>query len=387
MRVRRITLTRVRMPFVTSYTTAGGSRDHVLRTLVELETSDGLVGLGETVGSDVVLTILRAAAGLALDCDPRARTAFMTTIGPRAFRDSEGRDGWMALAGIEMALWDLAGKRCGEPLHALLGGKLRDAVPLAMCVGAVPLTGVVSRAELARYQADPANVAGQVEHVAALVRRHGFRTVKLKSTALEPAWDLAVVRALREALGDAIALRIDHNAALTPAQALPVCRALEPFGLEYFEDPTFGIAGMARLRRDLRTPLATNMCVTDRDSIVPAAGAGAIDVLLGDVYVWGGIGAMLDLAAICRATALDLVVHSWFELGVATAANLHLSAALPSLRRGMDSCLPLYRGDIVAEPAAIVDGALAVPDGPGLGVALDPAAVAACTVDRVIVAA
>jgi glucarate dehydratase len=196
---------------------------------------------------------------------------------------------------------------------------------------------------------------------------------------------MAVVRGLRESLGAGIALRIDHNGALTPAQALPVCRHLEPFALEYFEDPTSGIAGMARLRRDLTTPLATNMCVTNMDLIAPAIAAGAIDVLLGDVYVWGGIGAMIDLAAVCRAVALDLVVHSWFELGVASAANLHLSATQLSLKRGMDTALHLYEGDIVIARSAVADGAMAVPDGPGLGISLDHDAIAASTVDRFVI--
>jgi glucarate dehydratase len=140
---------------------------------------------------------------------------------------------------------------------------------------------------------------------------------------------------------------------------------------------------MASLRRRLRTPLASNMCVVELNDLPPAVRLGALDVVLGDVFCWGGLSAMVELAAICRTFGLDLVIHSWFELGVATAANLHLAAAIPHITRAMDCTLPLHAGDVVTGGAPpIREGMLEVPEAPGLGVSLDESAVARYAIQR-----
>jgi glucarate dehydratase len=358
-------------------------RSSVDRTLVRLRTADGLEGLGETVGSASTFGFLTAMCQALLGEDGRDRTAFRTRIAPPALRDSEGRDGWMAVAGIEMALWDLAGKRHAAPVWELLGGAVRRRVPVALCFGAAAVPLSATREEARAFVADDRNVPRLVDQVTRVARRSGFSTVKMKSLAVRHDWDVAVMAGLREALGPAARLRLDPNAALSPPEALMLCTALEPLRLEYYEDPTWGLEGMAGLRRRLRTPLASNMCVVEFNDLAPAVRLGALDVVLGDVFCWGGLSAMVELAAICRTFGLDLVIHSWFELGVATAANLHLAAAIPHITRAMDCTLPLHAGDVVTGGAPpIREGMLEVPEAPGLGVSLDESAVARYAIQR-----
>jgi glucarate dehydratase len=383
MKVVAAELVQVRMPLIVPYVSTSGVRSSVDRTLVRLRTADGLEGLGETVGSASTFGFLTAMCQALLGEDGRDRTAFRTRIAPPALRDSEGRDGWMAVAGIEMALWDLAGKRHAAPVWELLGGAVRRRVPVALCFGAAAVPLSATREEARAFVADDRNVPRLVDQVTRVARRSGFSTVKMKSLAVRHDWDVAVMAGLREALGPAARLRLDPNAALSPPEALALCSALEPLRLEYYEDPTWGLEGMAGLRRRVRTPLASNMCVVEFNDLAPAVRLGALDVVLGDVFCWGGLSAMIELAAICRTFGLDLVIHSWFELGVATAANLHLAAAIPHITRAMDCTLPLHAGDVVTGGAPpIREGMLDVPDAPGLGVSLDESAVARYAVQR-----
>jgi glucarate dehydratase len=152
---------------------------------------------------------------------------------------------------------------------------------------------------------------------------------------------------------------------------LRLASALRDLDLEYLEDPTRGIDAMARLRRDIALPLATNMCVIDFEQLPVALRANAVDVILGDVYHWGGILGFTELAAVCTTFGIDMGVHSFIEAGVGSAVNLHLAAALPILNHAIDGMLHFQDVSIVSEPHAFVDGHLAVPTGPGLGVELD----------------
>ena len=130
---------------------------------------------------------------------------------------------------------------------------------------------------------------------------------------------------------------------------------------------------MARVRERVRIPLATNMCIIDLDSAAEGLTLGSADVILGDIFEWGGIGAMLKLKGSVRAFQVNLNYHSSGELGIATAAYLHLAAATPALPHALDTHVTELAGDVV-KPGVIgltARGTMPVPDGPGLGVELD----------------
>ncbi|MFD0585624.1 enolase C-terminal domain-like protein [Dactylosporangium darangshiense] len=171
-------------------------------------------------------------------------------------------------------------------------------------------------------------------------------------------------------------MRIDPNCAWTVQTAKQV--AAETTGLlEYLEDPTPGIDGMAEVASAAPMPLATNMCVVSPADLRPAFERGAVGVVLADHHYWGGLRACAELARTCAAWGVGVSMHSNSHLGISLAAMVQLGAATPELTYAADTHTPWQGGvDVVTAPLPIVDGAVAVPDAPGLGVELDRDALA-----------
>ena len=167
-----------------------------------------------------------------------------------------------------------------------------------------------------------------------------------------------------------IDLRVDPNAAWSVPDSIRAGIALEELDLEYLEDPCIGIEGMSQVRAKVRIPLCTNMCLVRFEDFAPAVRLGAVDVVHGDVYKWGGIAPTKALAAHCETFGLGMNLHSGGELGIATAAHLAIVASTPVLSRAIDSMYYLHSDDII-EPLTLRGGRLTVPTGPGLGVTVD----------------
>jgi glucarate dehydratase len=272
---------------------------------------------------------------------------------------------------MELALWDLVGRLRELSFASLLGGAPTRPIELVCPVPAVIIEAPVARGDLAdRFKEEDA-VEPVVRYAVDHAHRLGFRCFKYKSAATRPAFDLAVMRGLREALPDA-SLRFDPNAGYPPAEAIALCRALEPLRLEFLEDPTDDQEGLARLRTEVETPVATNMAVIQVDQLAAAIRRKPVDVLLADLYMWGGPLRFRGLVHAASATGFEVAIHSLFETGIGTAANLHLAAAFGEIKRATDSGLHVLRDDVVKPgQLSLRDGAMAVPDGPGLGVELD----------------
>jgi glucarate dehydratase len=386
-RIRRIRLRRIRLPLALAYVSAMYITDHMSRTLVEVETDDGLVGLGETQGHDEVLALATKLARGSLGADALDRRGLARKLGRIGFENRNGRNGWAALAGLEAACADLAAKRFGVPLARLLGGAEDSTAVRAVCVlPSAILPGVVPRADLAAHFADLGNAARVAAYAVAARERYGFTCFKYKSAGVGAAWDLAVMQALRAALGPAAELRIDPNAAYRTAEAVEVCRALEPLALEYYEDPTDGIDGLARVRRQVTRPIASNMVAIEFGHLAPAARRGAPDVVLADLFLWGGVEHYRDMAAAVGSLGMQCAIHAFYESGVATAANVHLALGLGLTAHAVDQGLDGLAADVLARGALEVrDGRIALPAGAGLGVALDEARVRKLLVDETIV--
>jgi glucarate dehydratase len=189
---------------------------------------------------------------------------------------------------------------------------------------------------------------------------------------LAPEQEIATVRLIRERLGDRLRyLRIDPNAVWSVETSVRVLHAVNDYGLEFCEDPTWGIEGMSLVRERTPVPLATNMCCVAFEQIPLAVRQRAVDVILGDVHFWGGPTAVLQLAKICETFNLGLGMHSDRELGISTAAVLHLASAETMLSHTADSHLPEQADDVITTPFTFRDGCLDVPAGPGLGVEID----------------
>jgi glucarate dehydratase len=349
---------------------SNGTETGTARTIIELVTDEGVVGVGETRGGAAVAEMVVAARDLYVDVDvlEAARIARRFSF-YRVTSEQLHTVGAMKLAGagIEMACWDAAGRLVGKRAGDLWGGIERERIEFAAYA-------------FYRYGSDdPGEQAIEpvVDHAVELVESHGFRDVKVKNGVLEPERELADLFELRERLGSRMRnLRIDPNQVWSVATAVRFLRRAAELDLEFCEDPVAGIEGMSRVNGQVPVPLATNMCCVSFEQIPDVVRSRALDVILGDVHFWGGPLAASQLARICDTFSLGFSLHSDRELGVSTAAMLHFAAAHPQIRHAIDSHLPEQADDVITEPHRFEEGKLAVPNGPGLGVELDPDKVA-----------
>jgi glucarate dehydratase len=363
MKIRDITATIVTVPLEAPLRWSMGVETGTTRALLQLHTDEGIVGLGETYGSADTEHALALARELLVGVDPREIGVVHHRLG--VFRIGYETSVPVTLrAGIEMACLDAAGKAAGRPVASLLGGAVRDRVEVAAYV--------FYRHEFEGRggESTPEELVARAED---LVERHGFRAIKLKGGVVSPEDELRVVRALRERFPDA-PLRWDPNAAWSVPTSLRVAEVLraEGISLEYLEDPTAELEGMSQVRARTAVPLATNMCLVSYEQLAPGIRLGAVDVVLSDVHFWGGFLGNQKLMAVCETFGLAVGMHSDRELGISTAAMVHLAAASPLLSYAIDSHYPDQVGDVISEPIEIRDGHIDVPRGPGLGVELDP---------------
>ncbi|MBP0457167.1 mandelate racemase/muconate lactonizing enzyme family protein [Streptomyces montanisoli] len=356
MKITDVDVQVVNLPLVNPFTSSFETKTGETRTVVRVRTDDGVEGWGETMWGRPVAAIVESIAEDLIGTSPFGLEAFHRKQHMVPF--FYGYLGYAAIAALDVACWDVMGKATGQSVTDLLGGPVRDEVPI---------TALITRADApgASAAALPAELARHAERV---VAEGGFRAVKLKGTT-DVDGDVAILRALRAALPD-VQLRVDPNAAWSVPDSVRAGIALEELDLEYLEDPCTGIEGMSQVRSRVRIPLCTNMCVVRFEEFAPAMRLGAVDVIHGDVYKWGGIAATKALAAHCETFGLGMNLHSGGELGIATAAHLAVVASTPVLSRAIDSMYYLHADDII-EPLHLAGGRLRVPTGPGLGVTVD----------------
>jgi glucarate dehydratase len=389
VKIRQVTVTPVAFHDPALLNAVGAHEPYALRSIIQLHCDDGIVGLGESYGDDAFLALLDAAAEAITGLDVfhlgLIEQAVARVIGGGAFADSHGLTGGSSssktvlsvFSAFEVACLDAQGKSVGRPVADLLGGAVRDRVPFSAYLfykwdghpGAAPEDGDDWGAAL-----DPDGIVRQARR---MIDRYGFKAVKLKGGVFPPEQEIEAVLALRAAFPD-LPLRLDPNAAWTVPTSLKVAAALDGV-LEYLEDPTAGIKGMAEVARQAPMPLATNMCVVAPEHLAPGLKQQAIGVLLSDHHYWGGLRHSQQVSALCANFGVGLSMHSNSHLGVSLAAMVQLAAATQHLTYACDTHWPWKREDedvIVPGVLGFSDGAVAVPTGPGLGVELDEDALA-----------
>ncbi|WP_327715048.1 glucarate dehydratase family protein [Streptomyces sp. NBC_00490] len=345
-----------------------------LRIILQLVLEDGTVGLGESPGGTARLARLEAAAKVVPGMDVFDTTAVSAAIDADLLPTvpSSHERGWTSSA-VEVACLDAQGKLLGRPVSDLLGGKVRDTVPFAayLFYKWAEHPALDGRAAIGDDWGEALDPAGIVEQARLMQERYGFRSFKLKGGVFPPDEEIAAIRALAEAFPGQ-PLRLDPNTAWTVETSRYVARELDGV-LEYLEDPTRGIEGMAAVAADSPLPLATNMCVIAWEHLKPAIERNAIQVLLTDHHYWGGLRRTRELAAVCEAFGLALSMHSNSHLGISLAAMTHVAAAIPNLDHSCDTHYPWNFADDVIVPGVLElrDGHVEVPTGPGLGVELD----------------
>jgi glucarate dehydratase len=361
VRITGASFHKINIPLEAPTLWIGGVNTSWTRTIVRMQTDEGIEGIAETSGGDATVGQLRTLLPLFVGSDPLDRTTLLRRLWyvPAA----DGMSGKNAVQALETACWDIMGKATGLPLHQLLGGKLRSQIPT--------IAYLFYRAMSAAHgRSDEDEAREMVEHGRELIERHGFGTIKLKGGVRTPDSEYGTALALREAFPHH-RLRIDPNALWTVETAIRMGRRFEELDLEWYEDPVAGIEGMSRARRDVRIPFATNMCCVQLDQLPTAIRAGAMDVQLLDVHDWGGLTNAMKGAATCEAFQVGVGLHSSGEAGISTALNLHVAAALPSLPYAIDSLYHHQTRDVITVPHRYLNGCFTVPEGPGLGVEID----------------
>lgn len=330
---------------------------YFLRTVIELVTDEGLIGLGE-VGGD------QRAAFAKIKARVLGLSAFeIETIKLRALGTYYLIQNSALYGALETACLDVQGKACGVAVHQLLGGKVRDAVPLIAYLFwryDRPGGGDDTRAE------DMANFCVELKETL------GVTAMKLKAGVLAPKEEARALELCRLQLGDGFGLRIDPNGSWSVATAVRIGRRLEALDLQYYEDPAWGLEGMRAVHEGVRIPLATNMFPFKFDDLGPALRLNCVDVILTDLHFWEGPRGVKDLCAVCRTFNLGVAMHSGAEFGVELAAMLHTAATIPTMHLEGDAHYHYLEDDIIAGGKMKYEGgAIRVPDGPGLGVELD----------------
>jgi len=357
MKIADVTVWTVNVPYESPFQTSFDRRTGTTRTVLRLTADNGLEGWGETFRGTPTRAIIERCRDLLIGWNPYDIEKFRAQFDMTPF--FYGYVGYAALAGIEMAFYDLIGKETGKSLAELTGGMMRSEIDV---------TGVVTPGIVPPEKgfAGPEVLA---DAAVAFRERHGFSALKVKGSH-DPRLDVDRTIAIRERLPK-IQLRIDPNAVWSVTDSISYGRELLSVGLEYLEDPCKGLEGMARVRETVGIPLCTNMCVVRLEDFAPAMRLGAVDVIHGDVHKWGGINAVKRLAALCDAFGIGLNLHSGGELGLSTACHLQLAASTPEIRHAIDTVYYLMADDIITKPFHIEQGRMQVPTGPGLGVTVD----------------
>jgi len=364
MQIRDIRATTVTVPLVAPLRHANGCHwGRFVRTVVEVETDTGLIGLGEMGGGgESAEAVFRAMKSYLVGHDPaRLEEMRFLIANPTA---SLYNNRTQVLAALEFACLDILGQAWGVPVSEILGGRLRDRVPFASYL-------------FFRYP-NPATGCGEVRTAEQLVdnarelkQRYGFTTHKLKAGVFPQNYELEAYRALADSLpGDSF--RFDPNGVWSTEQAIRFGQNIADINNDYLEDPVYGLNGMRRTREMVKMPLATNTVVVNFEQLAANVLDTAIDVILLDTTFWGGIRPCVKAAGICETFQLGVAVHSSGELGIQLATMLHLGAVLPNLSFAADAHYHHLTDDII-EGGLIPykDGSIAVPTGPGLGVKLD----------------
>jgi glucarate dehydratase len=334
-----------------------------VRTIIEVETDDGLVGLGEMGGG-----------GESAEAAFRSLKSYLTGHDPAHIEEMRFRianptaslynNRTQVLAALEFACLDILGQAWGVPVHAILGGKLRDRVPFASYC-------FFRYADSKTGKGEVRTIDQVVANARVLKERFGFTTHKMKGGVFPPDYELEAYRALAETFPEDH-VRFDPNGVWSTEQAIRFGQSIEDLRNDYFEDPVYGLNGMRRTRGMVRIPLATNTVVVNFEQLAANVLDTAVDVILLDTTFWGGIRACVKAAAVCETFQLGVAVHSSGELGIQLATMLHLGAVLPNLTFAADAHYHHLLDDIIEGGLMRYEGgSIAVPDGPGLGVRLD----------------
>ena len=364
MKIVEIRATPVNIPFRAPYRFSYGSIASLTKTVIELVTDEGIIGLGECADGDRSFDVMNMGERLkGLDIRDIATAERRSVPGMRYTPWNNVLNSRRAFGGIEMAMWDARGKLENVPLSLLLGGQVRGEIALTEYFS-YRLAGPSEPGE-----SRPADVA---RYCARMIEQHGAEIFEGKVGTVALDEEVAMVREIRAAIGPR-RLQLDANGAWTVPTAREALRKFEPFIIHWFEDPVETYEEMAELRGFTRASFSTHIIDLPR-----AVKLRAPDAIVTNINEHGGIRRTVDFIRACELFNVGFRFHSG-ETGIASAAYLHVSAAMEHVREASQTLFRWYADDVVAEGTFVPkQGRVKVPEGAGLGVTLDPQALKRC---------
>ena len=355
MKITRLRTRILSVPFHRPDRWSGGENLGLTTVLVFADTDDGLTGVGEANGdrsAAAVASAIAAMAPLVVGREPFAIEAAIAAIFRKGKWHNVRPFANQAVAGIEMALWDLAGQICGQPVVNLIGGRVRDRIDFFFYL----------------QQAEPAQMVADSQRAV----EEGYHVLYVK-VGVDDAQDVATLAAIRAAVGSQIKLRVDANEAWPVGHAVAMIERLRQFDLEFVEQPvpSRDLDGLAQVRARSSVPIAANQAAFTHFDVLEVLRRSAADVIVTGHHQCGGLLQFKKVAAMVETAGLPINRHAVGELGVGVLAGLQIMASLPNLMDGNQIHHQLLVDDVLAEPLVLERGTLVVPHAPGLGITLD----------------
>jgi glucarate dehydratase len=360
MKIDRIEATVVNVPLEVPYDWAYGELPGYTRTIVQVFTSDGIVGLGESPGASSARLIAEELAPALTGRDPIDIQGCEAMCMPpwRGVQSIHDWDRIHAWGGLEVALWDIRGKAWNRPLYDLLGGAVRKQIPFT------EYFAFRGRWDGKGGEETPEAVA---DYCLRRHEEHGATFFEGKLSTADPRPSITLIELLRRRLGDGVMIRVDTNHAYSLATARAIAPALEALGVRNWEDPVGSIEEMRVLRQHTRIPFSTHNLDFARavEQRVP-------DAFVSSPAILGGLLRFQRFVGACEAAGIDFWCYSG-DAGIMSAAYLHVCAAIQWIREPNQALFRMQPYDVIAEgPFRPKDNLLPVPEGPGLGVTLAP---------------
>lgn len=358
MKITAIRTTPVNIPLEVPIYFSMGFFPGTSKTIIEVETDEGLVGLGEAPSPDCTAMIEHDLGPRLIGRDPLDIADCELSCVPewRVVQNTDDSSVVKAFGGLEIALWDLRGKAWNQPLYKLLGGAVRKEIPFT---------------EYFAYRPEHNGLGGESspeqirDYCLRMHDEHGSTLFEGKLTGSTPTNEITTVKLLRQALGSEAMIRLDANMAWSLPTALRILREIEPYNVRNYEDPVATFEEMAALRKHSAIPFSSHV-----PDIRRAVSLGAPDAFVTNFAVLGGINRAIRFIGACEAMGIDFWCYSG-DAGIATAAYLHMVAASQWMSEPSQALLRWQFVDVIEEgPFKPKNNVVFVPEGPGLGVTL-----------------
>jgi glucarate dehydratase len=358
MKIKAIRATPVNLPLETPFHWSVGLYPGVTKTIIEVETDEGITGIGESPDLASAGVIENYMAPRLVGRDPIDIAGCEALCVPewRVVQNTDDATPVKAFGGIEIALWDIRGKAWNQPLYQLLGGAVRKEIPFT---------------EYFAFRAENNGVGGEVtaeavaDYCVRMRDEHGSPYFEGKLSLGDPELEIATVKLLRERLGDKAMIRLDSNMAWSLSTARRILREIEPYNIRNYEDPVATFEEMAALRQHSAIPFSSHV-----PDIRRAVALGAPDNFVNNFAILGGINRTIRFVGACEAMGKGFWCYSP-DSGVMNAAYMHVVAATQWIHEPSQTLFRWQHEDVIEEgPFRPKNGFVPVPEGPGLGVTL-----------------